>query len=139
MSCSNKRAAAWMALPFILDQFEEYFLYHPAAGDEFEAELARTVNDENLQAGVLIALRDDWLSRLDRFRTRISNLLGNTLRLDHLDQAAAQEAVRRPLDVYKERLGDCVDIEDELVTAVLEQVRIPEVRAVAAAAGHTGS
>ena len=46
----------------LLDQFEEYFLYHPEAetGHDFDAELARTVNRGDLQASVLIALRDDW-------------------------------------------------------------------------------
>ena len=111
---------------FLLDQFEEYFLYHPEgeAGHDFDAELARTVNRGDLRASVLIALRDDWLARLDRFRARIPNLLGNTIRLAHLDRAAAEDAIRRPLAVWNDRHpGAGAGIEDRLVGEILDDVR----------------
>jgi WD40 repeat protein len=111
---------------FLLDQFEEYFLYHPEGetGHDFDAELARTVNRGDLQASVLIALRDDWLARLDRFRARIPNLLGNTIRLAHLDRAAAEDAIRKPLAVWNDRHpGAGAGIEDRLVGEILGDVR----------------
>ena len=40
------------------------------------------------------------MSKLDRFRTRIPNLLANRLRLQHLDKNAAEDAIRKPLEVY---------------------------------------
>jgi WD40 repeat protein len=111
----------------VFDQFEEYFLYHPESDGEqpFESEFARTVNRSELDASVLVALRDDGLARLDRFRARVPNLLGNTLRLRHLDPKAAEDAIREPLKVYNRRVGDAaaMAIEDELVMAVLQQVR----------------
>ena len=111
---------------FLLDQFEEYFLYHPEGeiGHDFDAELARTVNRSDLQASVLIALREDWLARLDRFRVRIPNLLGNMIRLAHLDKAAAEDAVRGPMRVWNERHpGAGAGVEDRLVGELIADVR----------------
>lgn len=116
------------AVLILLDQFEEYFLYHPESQTEaaFDAEFASAVNSLDADVGFVIALRDDWLSRLDRFQARIPNLLGNTLRLEHLDAAAAEEAIRKPLEVYNRNFSNgapALTIEDELVRAVLSQVR----------------
>ncbi len=109
----------------LIDQFEEYFLYHPESRDNpFDAEFARAVNREDVDVAFLIAMREDSLSKLDRFRARIPNLLGNTLRLQPLDARAAEEAIRKPLDVYNQRHLDApATIEDELVTAIIAQVR----------------
>lgn len=77
----------------LFDQFEEYFLYHPESqpGNTFDSEFACAVNREDVDAGFLIAVREDALSKLDRFRARIPSLLGNTLRLQHLSAADAEE------------------------------------------------
>ena len=111
----------------LLDQFEEYFLYHPpsAVDEGFDAEFARAVNREEVEANFLISLREDALSKLDRFRARIPNLLGNTLCLRHLDPASAEEAIRKPLGVYnaKHAPDAAITVENELVRAVLVQVR----------------
>lgn len=117
----------------LFDQFEEYFLYHPASetGSTFDSEFARAINRDEVDAGFLIALREDALSTLDRFRARIPNLLSNTLRLQHMDAAAAEEAIRKPLEVYNTRFStsaEPVTIEDELVHALLAQVRTGQVQ-----------
>ena len=54
---------------FILDQFEEYFLYHPVSQDEnnFDVELARAVNRHDVDASFVLSMREDGLSKLDRF------------------------------------------------------------------------
>ena len=48
----------------ILDQFEEYFLYHEKgnAPTSFEAQLARAINREDVDVGFLIAMREDSLA-----------------------------------------------------------------------------
>src|SRR4051794_10366633 len=48
-------------LLIILDQFEEYFLYHPldAGPDSFAAEFARAVNRPGLPAGFIVSIRED--------------------------------------------------------------------------------
>lgn len=108
----------------IFDQFEEYFLYHPEGPrNTFDAELARAVNREEVDAGFLLALREDGLARLDRFRARIPHLLANMLRLRHLDAAAAERAIREPLRIYNEHFGTSMTIDDALVREVLAQAR----------------
>lgn len=118
----------------VLDQFEEYLLYHPESDTDnaFEIELARAINREEVDANFLIALRDDALSKLDRFQLRIPNLLGNTLRLDHLNTVTAKEAILEPLEEYKRtevtQAKGPVNIEDELVVEILKQVRPERLR-----------
>src|SRR5262249_6629251 len=109
----------------LLDQFEEYFVYHPEteADSPFEVELARAINRPEVEAGFLIALREDAVARLDRFRARIPNLLANTIPLRHLSQEAAQRAIRGPLATYQRETGIGISIEDGLVGEVLRQVR----------------
>src|SRR4029450_13849846 len=71
-------------LLIILDQFEEYFLYHPMgeSDNHFDEEFACSINRGDVDANFLIALREDGLAKLDRFEMRIPNLLGNMLRLE---------------------------------------------------------
>ena len=120
----------------ILDQFEEYFLYHRDAESTFDAEFARAVNRDEIDANFLIALREDSLSMLDRFNTRIPNMLGNSLRLRHLDETSAREAICKPLEVYNQEHPDMspVSIEPELVDALIKDVRAGKL-----SLGQTGS
>lgn len=113
---------------FIFDQFEEFFLYHPPSpGSEgFDAEWARAVNRQDVDANFLLSLREEGLSRLDRFRGRIPKLLGNMLRLKHLDSEAGRSAIRKPLDKYNEMLADGqgrMDVEKELVERLLDELK----------------
>ncbi|TEU13194.1 MAG: hypothetical protein E3J21_19300 [Anaerolineales bacterium] len=107
-------------LVIILDQFEEYLLYYP--GDKgpgsFVTEFVRVVNSRDVPVSFLIAIREDSLAKLDRFKGRIPQLFGNYLRLDHLDEKAAREAIEKPL----EKVG--WEWEAELVEAVIDQVRV---------------
>ncbi|HEY8409274.1 MAG TPA: hypothetical protein VIK66_14940 [Gaiellaceae bacterium] len=101
----------------ILDQFEEYFLYHDA-GDGFAEALAVS------PAHVLIALREDQLAHLDAFQADLPNVFANRLRLDHLDRSAARAAIVGPLDRWNAAVdeGARVGIETALVDEVLDQV-----------------
>ena len=113
---------------FIFDQFEEYFLYNPPGpnSEAFEAEFARVVNRRDLNAHFLLSMREDGLSKLDRFQGRIPTLMNNMLRLEHLDPPGAKAAITRPLDVYNQRLTagqSAVTIEPSLVEAVLDDMR----------------
>ncbi len=104
----------------ILDQFEEYFLYHE--DDPFAAELASAISEPGLRANFLLGLREDTLAKLDAFKGRIPNLFGNYLRLDHLDRAGARAAILGPVERYNELTGQSVRVEPELVEAVLDEV-----------------
>jgi WD40 repeat protein len=115
-------------LLIMLDQFEEYFLYRSRepVSEQFADELARCINRTDLRANFLIAIREDAYAGLgDLFKGRIANVYGNFLHIDYLDRAAAEEAIRKPLDVYNSQpsVSEPVGIEDELVDAVLAQVR----------------
>jgi WD40 repeat protein len=112
----------------IFDQFEEYFLYHAASAvsEGFDAEFARSVNRNEIDASFLLSMREDGLSKLDRFQGRIPKLLNNLLRLDHLDCDAAIRAIREPLEACNKRLppGEPpASIDDDLVEALLDQLK----------------
>ena len=111
----------------LLDQVEEYFLYHPASGP-LEQELAVVLRGRT-RANVLLSLREDALAKLDRFKAPIPGILDNYLRLDRLSREAGRAAVVRPLARWHELGGDPVEIEPELAEAVLDQVAAGRIRA----------
>jgi WD40 repeat protein len=120
-------SAARSSLLIMLDQFEEYFLYRSRepVPERFADELAYCINRPDLRANFLIAIREDAYAGLgDLFKGRIANVYGNYLRIEYLDRAAAQKAIRGPVEVYNSFPGvQPVTIQDELVAAVLDQVR----------------
>ncbi|MGH7496912.1 MAG: NACHT and WD repeat domain-containing protein [bacterium] len=112
----------------ILDQFEEYFLYHPYddGPGTFVAEFPTAVNQRDLRASFLIAIRDDSLAKLDRFKGRIPNLFDNYLRIEHLDYEMGRAAIEKPILQYNrlhDTNGGAIAISPELVEAVLDQVK----------------
>ncbi|HYO64096.1 MAG TPA: ATP-binding protein, partial [Pyrinomonadaceae bacterium] len=126
--------AAWAArlgrrLMVILDQFEEYFLYHPQE-DDFAEEFARAVVRPNAPVNFLVSVREDALAKLDRFEGRIPTLFDNYLRVEHLDRKAARAAIENPIRLYNTTLPSGeppYSIEPALVEAVLEQVQTGQV------------
>ena len=74
-----------------------------------------------------MSIRDDALSKLDRFKGRIPNLFANYLRLDHLDRRAAREAVVQPVERFNELTGESIEVEEELIEAVLDQTATGQV------------
>jgi hypothetical protein len=119
----------------ILDQFEEYFLYHPMdCGEEgLTAELGRILSTRDLTVHVLLSIREDALADLVRFKGRVPHLFDNYLRLAHLSRSAAKAAIEGPLDRYNRIApsGHTMSIEPELITTLLDQVRTGHVRAAA--------
>jgi WD40 repeat protein len=110
-------------LYLILDQFEEYFLYHEN-DRRFVEELASVIQAPQLRVNVLIGIREDMLAQLDTFKAVIPNLLSNRLRLDRLDRAAGEAAIFGPVGRFNELVPTArrVEVERELATAVLDQV-----------------
>ena len=116
-------------LMIILDQFEEYFLYHPQ-GDTFADEFPQAVLQADVPVSFLISIREDSLARLDCFEGRIPNLFDNYLRVEHLNYDAARTAIENPVEQYNKQLiaGEHpVSIEPALVDRVLEQVQTGQV------------
>jgi WD40 repeat protein len=107
----------------ILDQFEEYFLYHADGGTgTLLAELPELL--ATTRVNVLIALREDNLARLDAFKARIPGVFANQLRLEHLDTEQARRAILGPLARWEELTGEHVDAEPSLVEAIVDDVAV---------------
>ena len=123
--------AAWTErlesdLLIILDQFEEYMLYHE--GDDAEgtlaAELPRALAMSNLRASFLISIREDALARLDRFKRSIPILFDNYLRIRHLGRPGARDAIALPIETYNTLAGvePGMTIEPELIETLLDEL-----------------
>jgi len=124
-------------LIIILDQFEEYFLYHSQEDGEgtFAVEFPRAVNRQDLRTSFLISVREDALAKLDRFKGRIPSLFENYLRIDHLDRAAARSAIELPIAEYNRLHKADASIEPALVEAILDQIKTGQVMLGAAGRG----
>lgn len=112
----------------VLDQFEEYFMYHPNEDGPgtLAGELPELLDDIDLRVNFVLGMREDALFRLDRFKGRIPDLFGNYLRLDYLERDAARGAIRKPVDHFNAtvRAGrPPVEVDDAVVEAVLDGVR----------------
>ena len=107
-------------LHLLLDNFEEYMLYHGLEGP-LSAALPELLRRPGLRVNVLLALRDDALAELDEFADRIPELFSNLLRLDRLDREAGRAAILGPLGRYSELAGETFTAEDALVEAVLDE------------------
>jgi len=119
-------------LLIILDQFEEYFLYHGQEDGEgtFATEFPRAINHPDLRVSFLISIREDAVAKLDRFKARIPQLFDNYLRLEHLDREAARKAIIKPVEKYNQLHvsdGQPVSVEESLVETVLDQVQTGKV------------
>lgn len=84
----------------VLDQFEEYFLYHPHGLGSLDAELAKLINRRASQVHVLFSLRSDGLFLLDRLRVRIPNVFASMIVIEALNDKAAIDCVLLPLQAY---------------------------------------
>ena len=72
----------------VLDQFEDYFLYHPAEDgeDTFAVQFPQIVNEPNLRVNFIVSFREDAWASLDRFKGRIPDLFANYVRIEHLNR-----------------------------------------------------
>ena len=108
----------------ILDQFEEYFLYHADADEAAPGTLLHDLPEllRDSRVNVLISLREDSLARLDAFKARIPSVFANQVRLEHLDRDAGRAAILGPIERWNELTDDEVAVEPALVDAVLDEV-----------------
>jgi hypothetical protein len=110
----------------ILDQFEEYFLYHPFVGTStsFVTELAGAINDLDLDVNVLLSLREDSLAKLDPFKPLVPQLFDNRVRLEHLTRDEARHAIVEPLGAWneRERPSPPYTIEQGLADEILDEL-----------------
>jgi Novel STAND NTPase 1 len=148
-------------LLLVLDQFEEFFLYHDRPDDSALDGVAAALRRRNPAIHFLLSIREDSLAKLDRFKGHVPGLLDHLLRIDHLDRDAARQAIVRPLDLWNELLAtpgeevealdrsgsnhERIAIEAPLIQRVLEAVQTDRVfigqmgHGVTGAAAETGS
>ncbi|MEO1550470.1 MAG: OmpA family protein [Pseudomonadota bacterium] len=110
-------------LLLLFDQFEEYFLYHPdPVPGGFEDVLVDIARAQGLNVHVMVSLRDDALSQMDRFKGRIPELFDNYLRIDRLDREAGREAILGPVEHWNSIAPTQMSVEPKLTEKVLDQV-----------------
>jgi WD40 repeat protein len=122
-SATLDRARRAESAYLILDQFEEYFLYHGDGDGKgmLLYELPELMH-ENPRVNVLISLREDSLAQLDAFKAGLPAVFANQLRLEHLDREAARAAILGPVARWNELTGESMEVEPLLVEAVLDEV-----------------
>jgi hypothetical protein len=140
---SDATTAVTGDLLIILDQFEEYFLYHSMADGEgtFAVEFPRAVNRPDLRVSFLVSMREDSIAKLDFFKGRIPNLFDNYLRIDHLERNQARDAIVKPIEQFNKHVPDGsvpMRIEPALVDLVLNQVTTGRVAIAGTGKGRLG-
>jgi hypothetical protein len=127
-------------LMVILDQFEEYSLYYPD-DEAFGEQFPKAIVSGDLSVSFLVSLREDALAKLDRFKGRIPALWDSYRRIEHLERAAAEDAIRLPVREYNRQQSgpEPIEIEDELVEAVLREVQTENVQFDGSGSGTLGA
>ena len=104
----------------VLDQFEQ-FLVRPVGGlERLQMELAALVR-ANLDAHVILSLREEFLGELVSFRAEILNLFRTTFRLEHLSDKGAEEAIIKPAELFNK------SYEPSLVNKLLRDLKTDEI------------
>jgi WD40 repeat protein len=119
-------AAGRRRVMLLLDQFE-HALAARGAEDPLVAGLSSLLRS-GLPVSALVAIREESLAELDRFKGRVPGLFDTVVRLEYLDRADGEAAIRGPLAAWASETGTEVGAEDALVEAVLDAV--PAGRAV---------
>jgi len=122
----SQQSSSPVPVVLVLDQFEEFQLYHPRSfSTVFVRELATIVADASLDVHVVLSLREDALAGLDSLRAVIPGILSAPVQIRPLDLAAAEQAIRAPVATWStDKFGepDDIRVEDELVMSLLDQV-----------------
>ncbi|HEX4838111.1 MAG TPA: ATP-binding protein [Solirubrobacteraceae bacterium] len=105
----------------VLDQFEEYLGYADGVdGDSFADDFVRTMTRSELPVHIMIAIREDSISKLDRFRPRSQELMSNPIRIEPLAAAAAREVIDGPIGAYNQLHRTAYRVDDDFASAVIE-------------------
>jgi len=102
----------------ILDQFEELLTSHGQTLDPLRKELGKLVRSSNLDAHILISLREEFLAALEPFRQEILTLFESTYSLANLDEKGIREAIELPAQAYNTRYES--ELLDRLMTDLKE-------------------
>ncbi len=139
-------AAGWLSwakrlnrdVLFVLDQFEEYFLYRwrEQGSITFANEFAAALTTSGSRTNFLLSLREDALAGLDSFKGYVPNLFDNYLRLGYLDLKGARDAIERPIVEFNKRIsGPPYSVDDGLIDHLLTEVQTGKIRVGPAGGG----
>lgn len=111
--------ASGQGLVLVFDQFEQFFLRHPAQVGALGAELAALARS-GPDAHIVLALREEFLPRLDAFRDQLLGIEQARYRLGPLTGKYAIDAIVSPLTAELFH----GTIEDRLVNKLLADLQI---------------
>jgi CHASE2 domain-containing sensor protein len=118
--------AASADLLVILDQFEDYFLYHPDedGSGTWAVEFPRAVSRQDLRVNFLVSIREEAVASLDRFEGRIPAVFGNLIRLEPLSPEGGRRAIEGPIERYNggRPPAERVEVQPDFVDDLLRQV-----------------
>ena len=139
----DEALAAWQGLIgarllVILDQFEEYCLYHPPDTHAFDHDLPQAIERRDLALRFVIGVREDSLAVLDRYKGRVSALFSNRIRLENLSREAGLAAITGPVEHYNATAAEPVAIEAGLAEAVLDDIAPGQVALATQGRGTAG-
>src|SRR5206468_1602399 len=120
-------------LLLILDQFEEFFLYQPEPEQLSFARLLSSLMDRGVR--LLLSLREDKLSLLERLRPALPDVFANQLRVDHMDEQSAREAIEEPVKKWNEINQTTFTIEPALTDNLVAEFQPEQMKVRAAAIG----
>lgn len=131
-----------------MDQVEELFVQHPELAEASAAQIIRTadayakgtampepssaalrwaglltafIRDPRCGVNTVLSLREDCLADLDVIKAALPRLFDTMIRVDSLDEAATERAIREPLLRFNQLVApqQPLEVEDELVRALL--------------------
>ena len=104
-------------LVLVLDQFEEFLMYHAEDLNALRSELAALTQDAAQNVRVVISLREEFLAALDPFREEILNLFECRYRLESLKDDDVGLAIKRPAELFN------AEFEEKLVGDLVKDLR----------------
>jgi WD40 repeat protein len=113
-----------VAIVYVFDQFEEFFLYTKENnGEKFLEQVAQLASASRLDVHMLFSLRSDRLYLLSDLQIKIPSLR-NQLDIVHLTPKQGEEAIRGPIKAYNQRTGLDIRVEDAFVKELLDQCAV---------------
>lgn len=104
----------------VLDQFEEFLLQHSGRLEPLREELGELMRPGDVEAHVLLSLREEFLATLEPFKRVTLTLFASTYRLERLAEDELHRAIREPAQQFG--AGCSTELIDALLTDLREGV-----------------
>ncbi|GEM_PF-3648499 len=91
----------------VFDQFEELFIFgSEQEKSEFVAALKEIVANKEINANVILSIREEYLANLSEFEDDIPSLFDTRVRVEKLKRAQAYEVIKTPCEKFDIHIGD---------------------------------